>query len=454
MPCNRRRLLALGAATGAALAAPAIPPAASSTIAALGLDATHFGLRPGSPDDQSRTLQRALEAAARSGQPLAMAPGSYRAGGVKLPAGAQLVGVRGATRLLLAGGPSLLFAENAERITLAGLAFDGGNRPLPDRRGLVQLENCGGLKIADCEIVGSGRNGIVLIAAGGEVADTRLAGIADVAIHSLDARGLTIARNTVAGAGNNGIQVWRSQGGDDGTIVTGNRIEGVNNRSGGSGQYGNAVNVFRAANVIVRGNRIKDCAFSAVRGNAASNIQIGGNSVMHVGEVALYSEFGFEGALIANNTVDGAAIGVSVTNFNEGGRLAVVQGNIIRNLAAKRPAGTDPGDGAGIGIAVEADTAVTGNVVEGAPTAGLMLGFGRHLRDVAATGNVVRRAGIGIAVSVTPGAGSALIADNLIAEVVRGAVVGMDGRRIATGDLLKDGLERHAHLSVSGNRVR
>ena len=83
----------------------------------------------------------------------------------------------------------------------------------------------------------------------------------------------------------------------------------------------------------------------------------------------------------------------------------------------KRPAGTDPGDGAGIGIAVEADTAVTGNVIENAPTAGMMLGWGHHLRDVAATGNVVRTADIGIGVSVATGAGTALIANNMIADV-------------------------------------
>ena len=199
-----------------------------------------------------------------------------------------------------------------------------------------------------------------------------------------------IARNTISGAGNNGIQVWRGKPGDDGTIVIDNRIEAIDNRSGGSGQYGNAINVFRAANVIVRGNRIRNCAFSAVRGNAASNFQIEGNSITDVREVAIYAEFGFEGALVANNTIDGAAIGVSITNFNQGGRLASVHGNIIRNLLPKRPAGTDPGDGAGIGIAVEADTAVTGNVIENAPTAGMILGWGQHLRDVAATGNVVR----------------------------------------------------------------
>jgi uncharacterized secreted repeat protein (TIGR03808 family) len=48
--------------------------------------------------------------------------------------------------------------------------------------------------------------------------------------------------------------------------------------------------------VIVRGNRIRNCDYSAVRGNSASNIQISGNSVSDVREVALYSEFSFEGA--------------------------------------------------------------------------------------------------------------------------------------------------------------
>jgi uncharacterized secreted repeat protein (TIGR03808 family) len=172
-----------------------------------------------------------------------------------------------------------------------------------------------------------------------------------------------------------------------------------------------------------------------------------------VREVALYSEFGFEGALIANNIVDGAAIGISVTNFNEGGRLAVIQGNLIRNLLLQRPAGTDPDDGAGIGIAVEADAAVTGNVVENAPNAGLMLGFGRYMRDVSAVGNVLRRTGIGIGVSVAPGSGSALIANNIIAGAARGAIIGMDRLRIVTGDLVKAGAEKYSRLSITGNLV-
>ena len=58
--------------------------------------------------------------------------------------------------------------------------------------------------------------------------------------------------------------------------------------------------------------------------------QITGNNCARSGEVGIYSEFSFEGAMIANNIVDGAATGICVVNFNEGGRLAVVSGNIVR----------------------------------------------------------------------------------------------------------------------------
>jgi uncharacterized secreted repeat protein (TIGR03808 family) len=205
--------------------------------------------------------------------------------------------------------------------------------------------------------------------------------------------------------------------------------------------------------VIVRGNRIGRAAFSAVRGNAASNIQIVGNTATDIGEVAIYSEFGFEGAVIANNTVDGAAIGVAVANFNEGGRLAVVQGNIIRNLKPKRPAGTDPNDGAGIGITVEADASVTGNVIENAPYAGISVGWGRYMRDVSVVGNVVRGARYGVAVSVTSGAGSAVIAGNMISGLRSGAIIGMDHARMVADDLTREP-QRFANLQISGNQTR
>ena len=156
--------------------------------------------------------------------------------------------------------------------------------------------------------------------------------------------------------------------------------------------------------------------------------------------------------MISNNTVDGAALGICVVNFNEGGRLATVQGNLIRNLKGKRPAGTDPGDSAGVGICVEADAAVTGNVVEGAPGTGISVGWGAFMRDVAVTGNVVRSARHGITVSVTNGAGMAIVTGNMISGAKAGAIVGMDHAK-AVIDLEREPT-RYANLQVSGNRVR
>jgi uncharacterized secreted repeat protein (TIGR03808 family) len=456
MDINRRALLIMAAGTAGATTASAAAPLAGAALplSALGADAAQFGVHAGSPDDQTKALQRAIDQAAGERVPLALAPGVYRAGNLKLQPGTQIVGVRGATRLVLTEGPSLMAANFADRISLSGLTLDGAAKPLPEGRGLLHLASGRGLRIVDCEVTAAGRQGIVLEAVEGEVRGSTIVAAAGSGLLSLNARGLAISGNTVRGCGNNGIQVWRSEAGDDGTLVTGNRIEDIAARAGGSGQNGNAINVFRANNVIVSGNRISGAAFSAVRGNAASNLQVTANSCTGCGEVALYAEFGFEGAVIAQNIVNGAAIGVSVTNFNNGGRLAVVQGNIIRNLVTKRPPGTDPNDGAGIGIAVEADTAVTGNVVEDAAVAGISAGWGRHLRDVTITGNVVRRVGVGIAVSVAAGAGAAVIADNLIANAKNGAIVGMELKKPVTGDLTKDGAARYAQLAISGNRVR
>src|SRR6202040_4061990 len=92
---------------------------------AFGIDAAQFGLRPGSPDDQTRALQRAIDEASRTRAPLALGPGVYRVGNIKLPSGAQVTGVRGATRLTLGVGASLFSAENADDVVLTALVFDG-----------------------------------------------------------------------------------------------------------------------------------------------------------------------------------------------------------------------------------------------------------------------------------------------------------------------------------------
>jgi uncharacterized secreted repeat protein (TIGR03808 family) len=455
MDLTRRRLIGASAAgvVGALAMSPGVARAAPLT-SSLGRDAAQYGVRPGSPDDQTRALQRAIDDAARASVPLALPPGIYRTGMLRLQNGTQLIGVRGATRLVFNGGASMLQGEGAGSIGLTNLTLDGGGIPLPARRGLVHCLGGRDIRITDCEIAGSGGNGIWFENISGDVSGNIITNTAATAILSFDAQGLLVSRNTIQGTNDNGIEILRTTIGDDGTQVLDNRIEDIKAGPGGSGQYGNAINAFRAGNVIVRGNRIRNCDYSAVRGNSASNIQITGNSVSDVREVALYSEFSFEGAVIANNTVDGAAVGVSVCNFNEGGRIAVVQGNIIRNLLPKRPIGTAPDDDAGIGIYVEADTSVTGNVIENAPSFGIVAGWGKYLRDVVISGNVIRNAFVGVGVSVVPGAGTALVNNNMISETPRGAVVGLDHARPITPDLSTEGAQRFAQVVIGTNAVR
>ncbi len=452
MTLDRRTLLTGLTATGA-VAPIGVAYSATAPGGGFGMDVTKFGVRPNSVDDQSRALQEAINAAAGSRVPLFFPPGVYRAGDLALPSGTHLVGVPGASRLLLGYGASLAASSRAEQIMLAGLTFDGASRPLPEKRGLLTIRNTRDFIMRDCAIASAGGTALVLESVDGEIANNVFTGALKAAIFSLDATGLAIRNNTIRNAGNNGILVWRSEKGDDGTIVSGNRIQDIAARDGGSGQNGNGVNIFRAANVIVSDNRIKNCAFSAVRGNAASNMQVRGNSASALGEVAIYSEFDFEGAVIANNTIDGAALGISVTNFNHGGRLAVVQGNIIRNLMTRGQAFVDQ-EARGIGIGVEADTIVTGNVIEKAPVAGIWLGWKEYLRDVSVTSNIVRQSRIGIAVQVSKGAGSALVADNLISGTTMGAILGMDGLKRVTNDLANEKPAQYAQLTISGNRVQ
>ncbi len=451
-PIDRRTIVT--AAVGAAIPAAVAPASAATSrpLSGFGLDAAQLGVHAGAPDDQSRALQKAIDQAASSRVPLLLGPGTYLAADLRLPSGAQLLGVRGASRLMLAHAGAVILGDHADDILISGLSFDG--RKIGSNRALIDIAGCNNVRVRDCDLQHAGTHGVSFDDSSGEISSNTVVDAADTAIFSQNGRGLIIADNVVRGAGNGGIRVWRSEKGDDGAIIRNNRIEDTLARSGGSGENGNAINVFRAANVIVQGNRIRKAAFTAIRGNAASNIVIQGNVCGDLGEVAIYSEFDFEGAVIAGNVVDGAAVGVSVTNFDKGGRLALVQGNVVRNLDMRaQSSGGDTG-GHGVGIDVEADTAVSGNVVENAATAGIAVGFGQFQRDVSVTGNIVRASGYGITVSVATGAGVAMINDNLITGARRGGIVGMEWKKPVTGDLAKDGTGAYEHLTLSNNRVR
>ena len=450
---NRRQLLTSG--LFATVATAATPAFAQDRLAGLSIDglrgsidATTLGAVPNFAGDQTEVLQNALYAAAGVGNPVFLPPGRYVVNQLILPPGGHLVGVPGATQLVAMGGQSAVTVLGARNVSLTAITVEGLGQPMPDGAGLVELTDAPDAVIRDCLFSEAGENGLVLRKVSGRIENNTIKGCRRAGSFSDDAKGLRITGNTVQDCANNGILVWRSTQGEDGTIVTENRIERIASRDGGEGQNGNGVNVFRAGAVTVANNRITDCAFTAVRANAASTVHIMGNNCARLGEVALYAEFSFEGALIANNIIDDAATGISITNFNDGGRLAVCSGNLIRNLKTR-----DHYDRRGVGIFAEADTVVNGNIVENAPVMGIGLGWGRYLRDVNATANVVRDAAIGIGVSVAEGAGAALIADNLISSARQGAVLGMDFDRVVTGDLARQADARFPQLTVSRNTV-
>ncbi|MBX3575899.1 MAG: TIGR03808 family TAT-translocated repetitive protein [Rhizobiaceae bacterium] len=417
------------------------------------IDVTEMGVRPGALDDQSKAFATMLQAASDRDTPLFLPPGVYLVSNLAMPKRVRLTGVPGASRIVYGGDGYLFAGEGCEHVELEGVVFDGANRWLDDHvTGVLDFRDIRHVSIQNCQVTGSGKTAIALERVGGRIERCEISGAADVAIYAVEGRGMSIVGNTIRDCANGGILVHRWQIGEDGTIVTGNRIERIGARAGGTGQHGNGINVFRAGNVIVSGNMVSDCAFTAVRANSASNIQISQNTCLRSGETGIYSEFSFEGAVISANIVDGAANGISVVNFNEGGRMATCTGNLVRNLKTTGPYTADP-PGFGNGISIEADCAATGNVIEDAPLHGMNIGWGEFMRNVVATGNVIRKTGTGIAVTVVEGTGSAVISDNLIEAARDGGIVGFRWTEAVTGDLALAGVDAFANLTIERNRV-
>jgi uncharacterized secreted repeat protein (TIGR03808 family) len=447
----------LGAATPAAAAGVPGSPAANVPAGAA-LSATALGLDPASRADQSARLQQAIDRAAAASVPLHLAPGRYLVRALTLRPGTHLVAAPGTATLALAAPGALVTATDADRITLDGLTFDGLHHPLDAATGraLLAFDRIAALTIGNCAIRNAAGHGLRLTRTGGRIAASTIDTIAAAGLFSTDATGLDLAQLHIRDCADNGILVWRTAHGRDATRIRDCRIENIRAASGGAGQNGNAINIYRADGVTAAGNQIADCAFTAIRANESSSVIITGNRIERMGEVAIYAEAaderagaaGFEGAVISNNLVDRAAAGIVVTNFNNRGRLAVVEGNLVRNLFRRE---TDPRDKRGEGIAVEADAIVANNIVEDAPTAGLLLGWGPYLRDVVATGNLIRRARIGIAVSADPRAGACLIASNLISGATDGAIRAMDHARPLGEDLTRPTASLPPNLTLAQN---
>ncbi|MGL4295995.1 MAG: TIGR03808 family TAT-translocated repetitive protein [Aestuariivirga sp.] len=406
--------------------------------------ALFMGLAKGANATDNNDLQELIEKAIQADGSLELPKGDFIASGIPINRGLTITGLGDQTRLISPDGQPIFTITTTESVTLRGLSFSGP--ALAQGEALVTAARSPGLLIDMCRFSDSPAGGLHLEGCGGAVTGCHFSRIATTALFARDSTGLDISGNRLEDIGNNGIQVWTSEPAEDGTRVTNNHIVRVAAKAGGTGQNGNGINVYRAGNVIVAGNRISDCAFSAIRNNSGSACLIANNAISRIAEVAIYCEFGFEGAVVSGNMLDDVALGISITNFNEGGRLAAVTGNVIRKVTG----GGSLDYTRGVGIAAEADTAITGNVIDGAVDTGISLGWGGYSRNLSATGNVLRDCGIGIGFSVSGGAGPVLVANNRISGSRIGSIMGTDHGKPATQDLARGGAEVTQGI-ISGN---
>ncbi len=124
-----------------------------------------------------------------------------------------------------------------------------------------------------------------------------------------------------------------------------------------------------------------------------------------------------EDVVVTNNIVDKAATGIAVTKGALGGRLALIQGNLVRNLFFRKVALAH-----GNGIAIDADALVQGNIVENAPGFGILVGSG----DVCVLHNRIRNIHIGIGIPAEV-AETVRLAGNKISNAQNGAIRAMRG---------------------------
>ena len=399
---NRRQVLGAMGASGVLL-----PTASLADTTAL--NARDLGVMPDRDRDQSAIFQQAVYNAAAAGLPLFVPGGDYLVSDITLPSHLTLTGLRGTSRLFCGPAASLFTASDQSNITLRDIVLDGATA---GERGtdLIRLERCSGLNLANVAVHNGFGNGIALEQCSGLVTACRISGFRLTGLHLQNSELMIVSHSQVRHCGNGGIRIWRYENGHDGTIVSNNQIEYIGS-DGGNGQNGNGINIFKADAVVVADNIITECAFSAIRANSTNNTIISGNMCTQCQEVAIFSEFAFTGSIISDNIIDQAAQGISIANFNDGGRLAICANNIVRNIWPASP--TNP-DTVPVGIFAEADTAISGNIVEAVPGTGILAGWGPYLRDVLISNNVVRDTDIGIGASVADGAGRVRIADNLI----------------------------------------
>jgi uncharacterized secreted repeat protein (TIGR03808 family) len=398
---------------------------------------------------QTQQLLGALRQSQRKGAPVQLPAGVTYLQSLELPSGAWLLGAPEGSTLRLVGSGPLLHAKGGRDIAIESVTLEGSGA-LARSRGLLEFEEVTNLSIRGCALRGSPASGVKLLRCGGVLAQNRIENVREAAIYSLDGQGFDIDGNTILHCGDNGVLVWTSrEGAYDGSRVRNNRIEDIGNLSGGDGPNGNGVGVFRAGSVRVENNRIRRCAYTAVRNNAGWDVEVIGNDCKTLGERAMYAEFGAKRAIFRNNRIEDAGAGISITNAREGTDGGAATGNTIVGLFERHP---DPAFGPRMfwqtGIAGERNCEIAGNTVVGPAWIGVMLAGPRD--NVSVEGNKIMGADFGIGFLAGRGLGECRILRNRIEGARTAAIAAFEGPVPLPGDILSPA---RAARSVPGMRI-
>lgn len=442
----------------------------------------------------SAAIGTAINAARTAGKPLQVRPGTYDISNIDILTtngggrGIEVFCSGGSAILRLTGGNYGLLVHGQSGMRFRNITFDGQNLALPSysapgmitaAAGVVTLNNAIHVAFEHCSF----RN---TVKTGGEPSGAYKAGLlctndsrpsikdssfdnVDIAVWSFSSETL-IADCRITGAKNNGIAIWGTVGsGGNLSVIRDNFINLVASDFG-TGANGNGVAVYLANDVSITGNIVLNCDFSAVRINGGSRCTIAGNTCWNIREGCLYYEAPASGqdglgVTIVDNKIDTAGDGIYVTNsgyFGDGvARRAAIKGNQISNLSSHAipgSGGIGPYSTMAIGVTVEQDCLISGNIVETA-LGGIKLGVAQGARDLVCDGNLLRQCGVGIAFSANATAGKMIIANNVISgsgsnAIVSAATIGLTPPLVSyNANLLSQTIGSASQILIADNRA-
>lgn len=397
------------------------------------------------------TLQAAINQAIAAQKPLYIGPGSYSVTSLRIDDKVRIFAMKGSVTINSSGAncfyitvQSGISGSRISDVTIEGLVFDGENKPFATglvRPGLIRCVNADRLVIKDCFIGRSDRAGVDLIQSAGAIGSNEFYDCR-TSIYSNKSLGLNIIDNYIRDSKDNGIVIWRSDQAFDGTSIGRNRIYGVQNDTGGSGEFGNGIFVYQSNSVNSVSNVIVGCNYSALRYSQSSNAVVLSNQITSMRETAIFIEApddnaaAYEGVVVSNNVIFDAGEGIKIVNSNLGSRRSTISANVIKNISQKKfvqwaSPSKDPATQytvitPGNGITVSSDATICANMIESCGFAGIALtiagtynattGVVRDQNTIAAlvNGNMMKNCSVGVGYSDDDPRGYAEVSENVI----------------------------------------